>query len=132
MKLQNSSKIYVCAMFDHNKCTIIIYIYRSLVDQKKNVCPTNGCYGQGNVQNENFEGRHTTLQSCPMAFIQNQNRDIVNDLRTEILVLKTQLNIDMPRYVDQINSLKTLNNEFKLKIDQLNSTIDNQNTEIDR
>ena len=46
-----------------------------------------------------------------MAFIQNQNKDLITELRTENLVLKTQLNIDIPRYVDQINELKNYNNE---------------------
>ena len=46
-----------------------------------------------------------------MAFIQNQNKDLITELRTENLVLKTQLNIDIPRYVDQINALKNYNNE---------------------
>ena len=53
-------------------------------------------------------------------------------LRTEITETKTQLNIDMPRYVDQISSLKNLNNDFKLRIDQLNSTIDKKNSEISK
>ena len=48
-----------------------------------------------------------------MAFIQNQNEDLITNLRTEILDLKTQLNIDLPRYVDQISSLNKLNNDFK-------------------
>ena len=67
-----------------------------------------------------------------MAFIQNQNEDLITNLRTEILDLKTQLNIDLPRYVDQISSLNKLNNDFKLRIDQLNSTIDQKNSEINK
>ena len=67
-----------------------------------------------------------------MAFIQNQNEDLITNLRTEILDLKTQLNIDLPRYVDQINSLNKLNNDFKLRIDQLNSTIDQHNENLEK
>ena len=67
-----------------------------------------------------------------MAFIQNQNEDLIINLRTEILDLKTQLNIDLPRYVDQISSLNKLNNDFKLRIDQLNSTIDQHNVNLEK
>jgi hypothetical protein len=67
-----------------------------------------------------------------MAFIQNQNEDLITNLRTEILDLKTQLNIDLPRYVDQISSLNKLNNDFKLRIDQLNSTIDQHNENLEK
>jgi len=67
-----------------------------------------------------------------MAFIQNQNEDLITNLRTEILDLKTQLNIDLPRYVDQISSLNKLNNDFKLKINQLNSTIDQHNENLEK
>jgi len=67
-----------------------------------------------------------------MAFIQNQNEDLITNLRTEILDLKTQLNIDLPRYVDQISSLNKLNNDFKLRIDQLNTTIDQHNENLEK
>ena len=67
-----------------------------------------------------------------MAFIQNQNEDLITNLRTEILDLKTQLNIDLPRFVDQISSLNKLNNDFKLRIDQLNSTIDQHNENLEK
>ena len=67
-----------------------------------------------------------------MAFIQNQNEDLITNLRTEILDLKTQLNIDLPFYVDQISSLNKLNNDFKLRIDQLNSTIDQHNENLEK
>ena len=67
-----------------------------MADQKKKSCPTRGCYGQGNTEHENFEGRHTGLANCPLAFIQNQNIELITELRTEIVSLKTELNIDMP------------------------------------
>ena len=98
-----------------------------MVDQtndKKKSCPTRGCYGQGNIENENFEGRHTRLASCPLAFIENQNSDLINNLRTEILSLKTGLNVDIPRYVAKVSSLEKLNSDLKLKIQQMSASID--------
>ena len=96
-----------------------------MVDQtndKKKSCPTRGCYGQGNIENENFEGRHTRLASCPLTFIENQNSELINNLRTEILSLKTGLNVD--------NSLEKLNSDLKLKIQQMSASIDQHNDVI--
>ena len=101
-----------------------------MVDQKKKSCPTRGCYGQGNTSHEHFEGRHTGLANCPLAFIQNQNSELITELRTEIVSLKTELNVDMPNKIAQVNSLNKLNSELKLKIQQMSASIDQQNVEI--
>ena len=41
-------------------------------NNKKNSCPTKGCYCAGNINNVNYEGHHTTLSSCPIDFIQKK------------------------------------------------------------
>lgn len=101
-----------------------------MVDHKKISCPTKGCSGQGNMNNMNYEGHHSSLSSCPLAFLNNKNENLISNLRIEILQLKTELNVDMPRYVDQIDSLTKMNSELKLKIQQMSDLIDTNNIQI--
>ena len=69
-----------------------------------------------------------------MAFIQNQNQDLITDLRTQNLELKTQLNIDIPRYIDQINALKNSNHEQMQKenMKKMENEVKASKSEIDR
>ena len=101
-------------------------------NNKKNSCPTKGCSGAGNINNVNYEGHHTTLSSCPIDFIQKTNNDLITEQGIEILKLKTELNVDMPRYIEQINILKNTNSDLQLKLKLMSASIDQNKNQIQK
>ena len=56
-------------------------------------CQTKNCNGDGNQANPDLKGRHSKTANCPIAFRNNLDENIIEDLRNQNQLLSTQLSL---------------------------------------
>jgi hypothetical protein len=64
-------------------------------------CPVNGCYGNGNTNNVDFQGSHSIARNCPTQLLKlaNEGDDLFRELQNENTYLTTELNFIRSEYI---------------------------------